>query len=212
MILSNTDILEDQPTISKHTIPGKLRHSKIQHWRKPCNSVPSSVKCQSDESVNDILHISCHNHILYLLPSFALTLPSPPHFLLVKNPFFSWQPHGRISCLFHGQRLYWRGKRALVSSYLPLESQRNAGWKGPPEPSPSWKQGCLHRGTWLLRDTSWWGQKPLRMEIHKLSASWGSCALSFSLQAFPPYSLPEFPLIHFLFLLYFLLQFTLLTE
>lgn len=91
---------------------------------------------------------------------------------------------------------------SLVSSYLPLESQRNTGWKGPPEPSPSWKQGCLHRGTWLLSDTSWRGKKPLRMEIHKLSASWGSRALSFSLQAFSPYSLPEFPLIQFLFLLY----------
>lgn len=86
---------------------------------------------------------------------------------------------------------------SLVSSYLPLESQRNAGWKGPPEPSPSWKQGCLHRGTWLLSDTSWRGKKPLRMEIHKLSASWGSRALSFSLQAFSPYSLPEFPRYNF---------------
>lgn len=154
--------------------------------------MPSSVKCQSDESVNDILHLSCHNHILYLLLSFLSHLAFPSTLSFCQKSLLFMEASCSCVCKF----------LSLVSSYLPLESQRNAGWKGPPEPSPSWKQGCLHRGTWLLRDTSWRGKKSLRMEIHKLSASWGSHALSFSPQAFSPYSFPEFPLIQFLFLLY----------
>lgn len=59
--------------ISSHTIPGKLRRSKIQHQRELCYLISSSDKCQSDEWISGILHLSCRNYVLYL----HLAPPSP---------------------------------------------------------------------------------------------------------------------------------------
>lgn len=49
-----------------------------------------------------------------------------------------------LMCL-HGSSLDWKGKLVLVGFYLCLETQKKVGWKGPSQPNPCLRQGCLHR-------------------------------------------------------------------
>lgn len=49
-----------------------------------------------------------------------------------------------LMCL-HGSSLDWKSKLVLVGFYLCLETRKKVGWKGPSQPNPCLRQGCLHR-------------------------------------------------------------------
>lgn len=117
--------------------------------------------------------------------------PCPPRStsLILKLLVF----HGSLMLMcLHGSSLDWRGKLVLVDYYLPLETQKNLGWKGPPHPNPCSRQGCLHR-TCPVEDENLQGQRST--VLSKLRLLWFHSRY----KEFSHYGLPEFPLLQLFF-------------
>lgn len=70
----------------QHSIPGRLRHAKIQYHRELCSLISSSVRCHSAERSSSISHLSFR--ILHFSPYSSFILP--PISLLLKPSFPLW--------------------------------------------------------------------------------------------------------------------------
>lgn len=170
--------------ISRPTIPGKLRCSKIKHWRELCYLVSSSVKCQPGEWISGILHLSCRNYILYLPPCSSFTLPSSLHSFL-----FKLVSHGglMVMCL-HGNSLDWKGKLVLVGLYLHLETENIWGGRDFHSPALAWGRVAFIGHTKTSKDRG-----PQILSNLTFLCFHSHC------KEFSPYGLTEFPRLQLFF-------------
>lgn len=91
----------------------------------------------------------------------------------------------------HGNSLDWRSK--LVDFHVPLETHKNVGWKGPPQPNPSAQGRAAFTGDDLSRmKTSKDGdlKAPTKLRLLCFNSHYSE---------FSPYGLPEFPLLQLFF-------------